>query len=71
MTIAWAYGDSSVKGGKGVDLPENFHMIFFSSCSAQIFPTVLPEFGRAVAPPPPLRPVATGGEGGSAPPGKI
>ena len=27
-----------------------------SSCFARIFPTVLPEFGRAVAPPPPLAP---------------
>ena len=48
LLLAWAYGDSSVKGGRGVDLPEKK----FSSCFVQIFLTVLPEFGRAVAPPP-------------------
>ena len=48
------YGHSSVKGGRGLDLPEILHIIyFFSSCFAKIFPTVLPEFGRAVAPLPP------------------
>ena len=26
---AWAYGDSLVKGGRGVDLPEILHTIFF------------------------------------------
>ena len=26
---SWAYGDSLVKGGRGVDLPETLHTIFF------------------------------------------
>ena len=43
----WAYGDSLVKGGRGVDLPEILHILL-----AQIFPTVLPELRRTVAPPP-------------------
>ena len=29
VSYSWAYGDSSVKGGRGVDLPEILHMIFF------------------------------------------
>ena len=52
-SFPWAYGDSSVKGGRGVDLAEILHMIFFLLALPRFSPLFLPEFGRAVAPLPP------------------
>ena len=60
---AWAYGDSLVKGTERF-ICRKFDT-FFLLCPN--FPTVLPEFGRAVAPPPApglVRPWGGGGEGG-------
>ena len=53
---AWAYGDSSVKGGRGVDLPEILHMIFFLLALPRLSPLFCPNLGGQLPPPRPPAP---------------
>ena len=48
----WAYGDSSVKGGRGVDLPEILHIIFFLLALPRFSPLFCPNLGGQLPPPP-------------------
>ena len=47
----WAYGDSSVKGGRGVDLAEILHMIFFLLALPKFSPLFCPNLGGQLPPP--------------------
>ena len=63
---AWAYGDSSVKGGRGVDLAEILHMIFFLLALPRFSPLFCPNLGGQLPLPPPRplpRTPMTGGGG--------
>ena len=48
---AWAYGDSSVKGGSGGDLPEILHIIFFLFALPRFPPLFCPNLGGQLPPP--------------------
>ena len=50
----WAYGDSSVKGGRGVDLPEILRIIFFLLA----LPSFAQNLGGQLPPPLPRTPMA-------------
>ena len=52
MLYSWAYGDSSVKGGRGVDLPEILHIIFFLLALPRLSPLFCPNLGGQLPPPP-------------------
>ena len=52
---AWAYGDSSVKGGRGVDLPEILHIIFLLLALPRFSPLFCPNLGGQL--PSPLSPL--------------
>ena len=51
---AWAYGDSLVKGGRGVDLVEILHTIFFLLALPEFPPLFCPNLGGQLPPPAPL-----------------
>ena len=48
----WAYGDSLVKGGRGVDLAEILHTIFFLLALPEFSPLFWPNLGVQLPPPP-------------------
>ena len=47
---AWAYGDSMVKGGRMVDLPEILHTIFFLIALPELSPLFCPNLGGQLPP---------------------
>ena len=63
----WAYRDSSVKGGRGADLPEILHIIFFLLALPKFPPLFCPNLGGQLPPHPtplPRTPMATPTERG-------
>ena len=50
----WAYGDSSVKGSRGVDFPEILHIIFFLLALPRFSPLFCPNLGGQLPGPAPL-----------------
>ena len=48
-SLPWVYGDSSVKGGRGVDLAEILHIIFFLLALPRFSPLFCPNLGGQLA----------------------
>ena len=55
---SWAYGDSSVKGGRGVALPEILHMIVFLLALPRFSALFCPNLGGQLPSPPPPPPAS-------------